>query len=484
MRDAQILILAALAATASAVSVDDLCPEGYQNTQSQNYDGNDITQCVKIDDNTVYSLEDGFASVRQTCAPAKDNFACCKTDSNNKFYCRDSSNDPNCNKEEGLTFCSDHVFNKKSQNVYCGDIEQKLQHEAATGVSLSYTTRCLEPLSDLYQVFPENHDWINAELCAPSTPRLPCCQKETIGTKEYAICDISNSESTCDVGVQCTGHDYWSGALENKCPAGYRNFRSKAASGTIYNSCVKEISFYVPNGELEFFSPPATASTLNKCTPATNTLTQCCPAETTNGWQICSDSADCSQAFGGQPTDCTNYDLFSYTIEARSAISKDWRISKIETFTDSDCTFQTTGEIRISTLNSQPSKGPENIMDGTCDTYWEENFGFPLDLSSGAAASGLRISKVQVDAEEEIKCVKVYQPRDPSGEHSTNEIDFDGGTYFSTYNCEDPDDNSGLSDAALGGIIGGSIGGVALIGGALYWRSRKRENTYGVVSQP
>lgn len=46
-----------------------------------------------------------------------------------------------------------------------------------------------------------------------------------------------------------------------------------------------------------------------------------------------------------------------------------------------------------------------------------------------------------------------------------------------------PDNNSGLSDAALGGIIGGSVGGVALIGGALYWRSRKGKNTYGLVDR-
>jgi hypothetical protein len=48
-------------------------------------------------------------------------------------------------------------------------------------------------------------------------------------------------------------------------------------------------------------------------------------------------------------------------------------------------------------------------------------------------------------------------------------------TVFQTYVCEDANDNSGLSDAALGGIIGGSVGGVALVGGAIYWRSRSRK---------
>jgi hypothetical protein len=70
MRYAQILILAPFAATVSAVSVNDLCPKGYQNTKSQNDDGTDITQCVKIGDKTVYSLEDGLAALWQTCAPA------------------------------------------------------------------------------------------------------------------------------------------------------------------------------------------------------------------------------------------------------------------------------------------------------------------------------------------------------------------------------------------------------------------------------
>lgn len=484
-------------AAAPEISTDDRCPVGYISTVTEISVTEISRECREVGHPGVYVFSDSGITdqirAQKICAPSNADYNCCGV-----VPAAGGSKVPTCIQPIGTSCDAAWAFyGDLSEQTDCSILTEErgtkvcnnnfLWHELNENNNVVRTT-CSETTADAAIV---RHDFMtNADLCAPSTPRTPCC-KVTDESPNASICvpDVDGS-CTRDGDVKCVpkqGRYYEDeplGVYSSFCPLSYTPFRSYS-SNYKYNSCVKYTSLTDKDVDLDFYAPPTSAAKANKCAAATAAFPKCClPNKNTDlfmSWQYCAHSQ--LQSCGNQRelTDCTDVSVYRYEVTNVDTIPENWRVSKVEGFTDEQCTTKTTKDIGVVTEYWQPEHPPQNMVDGKCGTYWENN----NDEFGGAGGGGAWKSDeagFEVRAEEELKCVKVYQPDDPPDDYTTTQVRvrdlsiiyFTAGPEFDTHVCKE-NSSSGLTGAEVGGIVGGTIGGVVLLGAVAYRVRKSRD---------